>query len=260
MALFSLGGNLGYALGPIAATAVVLAYGLDGGLLLAVPGLLVAALLLAIRRFLVGFATDAKAAEQNVGDDRPRAMALLLGVVACRNIAWFGLITFVPLLEVAQGRSEAYGNRVLSAMLLAGGIGTLLLGPAADRYGRRRVLLASTAATAPLIAFYLVVGGVAGAAALTLVGVCVIGTFGVAMVMSQEYLPRHIGMAAGLTTGLGIGLGGVAAVVVGAVGDAIGLQSALWISAGAAFVAVVIATRLEPSRLRAPLAPEVATP
>jgi MFS transporter, FSR family, fosmidomycin resistance protein len=260
MALFSIGGNVGYALGPIAATAVVLAYGLDAGFLLALPGLALAAVLLAVLPFLRGFAPDARTARERAGEDRPRAMALLLAVVACRNIAWFGLITFVPLLELANGRSESYGNRVLSAMLLAGAAGTLLLGPAADRFGRRPVLLASVFATGPLIVFYLAVGGVAGAVALTVVGACVIGTFGVTMVMSQEYLPNHIGMATGLTIGLGIGLGGVAAVGVGAVGDAIGLRAALGISAAAAFLAAIVATRLEPSRVRTHLTPEVATP
>ena len=260
MAVFSLGGNLGYALGPIAATAVIVAYGLEAGPLLALPGLAVAAVLLAMLPFLRGFVPEAHTARAGAGEDRPRAMALLLAVVAFRNVAWFGLITFVPLLEVAQGRTEAYGNRVLAAMLLAGGVGTLLLGPAADRFGRPPVVVASVFATGPLIVFYLVFGGLAGAAALALVGACVIGTFGVTMVMSQEYLPRHIGMATGLTIGLGIGLGGVAAVAVGAVGDAIGLRTALWIAVAAAFVAAVVATRLEPSRLRTSLTPEVATP
>jgi thymidine phosphorylase len=44
----------------------------------------------------------------------------------------------------------------------------------------------------------------------------VIGTFGVTMVMSQEYLPRHIGLASGLSIGFSIGLGGLAAVALGA--------------------------------------------
>ena len=37
MALFSIGGNIGYALGPIVATPLVIAFGLRGGLLLAIP-------------------------------------------------------------------------------------------------------------------------------------------------------------------------------------------------------------------------------
>src|SRR4051794_14905575 len=46
MSLFSLGGNVGYALGPTATTPLVLAFGLTGGLLLSLPCLVVAGLLL----------------------------------------------------------------------------------------------------------------------------------------------------------------------------------------------------------------------
>ena len=35
-----------------------------------------------------------------------------------------------------------------------------------------------------------------------LVGMCVVGTFGVTMVLSQLYLPRRVGMASGLSIGL----------------------------------------------------------
>src|SRR6266568_4445934 len=58
MSLFSIGGNLGYALGPTATTPLVLAFGLTGGLLLAVPCLVVAALLLAAVPFLGSFAPE----------------------------------------------------------------------------------------------------------------------------------------------------------------------------------------------------------
>src|SRR6059058_2972357 len=163
MSLFSLGGNMGYALGPTATTPLVLALGLTGGLLLAVPCLAVGALLLAAVPFLAGFApepgvTPARAAEP----DRPRALGLLLGVIAFRSVALFGLITFVPLWEVSLGHSKAHGNHLLSLMLLAGGVGTLAAGPLADRFGRRPVLLVSTAVTAPLILVYVAIGGVAG--------------------------------------------------------------------------------------------------
>ena len=77
-----------------------------------------------------------------------------------------------------------------------------------------------------------------------LVGVCVVGTFGVTMVLSQLYLPRHIGMASGLSVGLAMGIGGVAAVVLGAVADAVDLKTALTISAAAPLVGVVFSLRL----------------
>jgi FSR family fosmidomycin resistance protein-like MFS transporter len=249
MSAFSVGGNVGFALGPIVATPLVVAFGLRGGLLLAVPCLAIAAALLAAARFLGDFAPDAEQrARQAAGEDRRGAMALLLGVIAFRSLAWFGLVTFVPLWEVSLGHSKAHGNHLLALMLLTGGLGTIVAGPLADRLGRRPVLLASLVATGPLILVFVVVGGIPGAIALALVGACVIGTFGVTMVMSQEYLPRHIGMASGLSIGLSIGLGGVAAVALGALADAVDLRAALYVCAAAPLVALALALPLPSSR------------
>jgi len=261
MSLFSLGGNVGYALGPTATTPLVLAFGLAGGLLLVVPCLAVAALLVLAVPFLAGFSPGrGTAASSSVEPDRPGALGLLLGVIAFRSVAWFGLVTFVPLWEVSLGHSKAHGSHLLSLMLLAGGLGTLAAGPIADRLGRRPVLIVSMAATGPLILVYVLMGGILGAIALALVGVCVIGTFGVTMVMSQEYLPGRIGMASGLSIGLSIGLGGVAAVGLGAIADTIDLRSAMYAAAAAPLAGLVLAALLPSTRSRRRLAPEPVIP
>lgn len=256
MSLFSIGGNLGYALGPTATTPLVLALGLTGGLLLALPVLAVSAALLFAVPYLSGFAPEPGRGTAVGGADRPGALALLLGVIAFRSVAWFGLITFVPLWEVSLGHSEAHGAHLLSLMLLAGGLGTLAAGPLADRLGRKPVLLAACVATAPLILVYVVVGGIPGAIALALVGVSVIGTFGVTMVMSQEYLPSRIGMASGLSIGLSIGLGGIAAVGLGALADSVDLRAAMYAAAAAPLVAVALAALLPVTRPQGRLEPE----
>ena len=260
MSLFSIGGNLGYALGPAIATPIVLALGLEGGLLLAVPCLAVAALLLASARYLASFAPTEDTATRTIGEDQPGALVLLLGVIALRSVAWFGLVTFVPLWAVSLGHSNAYGNQLLTLMLLAGALGTLAAGPLADRVGRRPVLIGSIAATAPLTLVFIAVGGVVGAAALALVGACVVGTFGVTMVMSQEYLPQQIGMASGLSIGMSIGLGGVAAVALGALADTVDLRTSLYVCAAVPVLAVALAAFLPSPRAGRRLATEPVTP
>ena len=118
-------------------------------------------------------------------------------VIALRSVAWFGLLTFVPLWEVSLGHSRRTGTACSSLMLLVGGIGTLVAGPAADRFGRRPVLTASTGrrrAADPRL-HRSSAGSRRGRARARRRRV--IGTFGVTMVMSQEYMPRHIGMASG---------------------------------------------------------------
>jgi MFS transporter, FSR family, fosmidomycin resistance protein len=256
MSLFSIGGNLGVALGALTAAPVLLAFGREGGLLLALPAVVVAGMLVPALGYLRGFAPEETLTWAASGEDRPGALALLLAVIALRSAGWFGLLTFVPLWAVSLGHSEKYGNGLLSLMLLAGGIGTLVAGPLADRIGRRPVLLATVVATPPLVVIFIAVGGALGAVALALVGVCVVSTFGLTGVMSQEYLPSHIGLASGISIGFSIGLGGIAALALGAVADAVDLETAMYACAVVPALAILPAVLLPSSRGSRRLAPE----
>jgi len=256
MSLFNIGGNTGYALGPIIVTPLVLWLGLGaGGLLASIPVVLGSFAVLAVLPYLARLRPEPGGPGQAaVGEDNVRAMVVLAGVIGLRSVAWFGLITFVPLWVVSLGNSEADGNRLLSLMLLSGAVGTLLLGPIADRFGLRRTLLVAQALLAPMILVFVLVGGLAGALALMVVGICVVGTFGLTMVLSQMYLPRHVGMASGLSVGLAMGLGGLAAVALGGLADAVDLKTALVCSAFAPLLGVVLCFLLPAPRPAVPVA------
>jgi FSR family fosmidomycin resistance protein-like MFS transporter len=260
MSLFSVGGNIGYGLGALATTPLVVWLGLRGGLILMAPCLAAGLLLLWLSPFLKTFVPERRSRPVRAGDDQTGAMAVLLGVILFRSLSWFGLLTFIPLWEVSLGHSKSYGNHLLSLMLLTGAVGTLAAGLAADRFGRRAVLLVSSFVSPGLVLVFLLVGGAPGAVALALNGVAVIGTYGVTMVLSQEYLPRHIGMASGLSIGFSIGLGGIAAVVLGAVADAVDLRTALYICAVAPVVAFLLTLLLPSRRVRQQLTPEIVSP
>jgi FSR family fosmidomycin resistance protein-like MFS transporter len=251
MSFFSVGGNLGFSLGPLVASGVIIAFGLNGGLLIMVPGLLVGAGLVVLIGYLAAFApTVEQTRTGSAARGQPRALVLLLVVVGLRSVAHMGLFTFVPLYEISRGHSKTEGTLLLSLFLLAGAIGTLAGGPLADRFGRRRVLIASMAASVPLIVVYTLTGGIAGDLALVAAGGAIIGTFGVTIVMSQEYMPGRVGMASGLSIGLAIGLGGVAALSLGAVADAVDLQTAVLATAVGPALSVFLALRLPPARPR----------
>jgi FSR family fosmidomycin resistance protein-like MFS transporter len=255
MAFFSIGGNIGFALGPLVASSAVIAFGLDGGLVVALPGLLVAVMLVAARAHLTSFAPSVeRRSEAREIPGQPRALTLLIGVIALRSVAHMGLFTFVPLWEVARGNGETHGTRLLALFLLAGALGTLAGGPLADRFGRRPVLRWSFVVAAPLILVYVIAGGLVGEIALVLSGAAVIGTFGVSLVMSQEYMPGRVGMASGLSIGFAIGVGGLAAVVLGAVADVVGLESALLATVAGPVIAFGLTYLLPPAgrRARAP--------
>jgi FSR family fosmidomycin resistance protein-like MFS transporter len=259
MSYFNIGGNTGYALGPIVVTPLVLWLGLAGGLVAALPVLAVALVLGRLLPYLRMLRPAENGAGAAVGQDDARAMWLLGAVIVLRSIAWFGLLTFVPLWAVSIGQSEAEGNRLLALMLVAGATGTLLLGPVADRIGLRRTLVLTQAALPVLIVVFVLAGGAVGGLALMLVGACVVGTFAPTMVLSQLYLPRHVGVASGLAVGLGM-VGGAAAVALGALADAVDLEAALYACAVAPAIGVVLALMLPAPRRAARLEPEPLAP
>jgi len=260
MSFFSVGGNIGFALGPVYASALILSLGLKGGLLIALPGLAVATGLVLVLRYLASFAPNESPREQRAAAAKTetRGLVFLLVVVGLRSVAHMGLFTFIPLWEIHNGHGEAYGTFVLALFLFAGAVGTLLGGPLADRFGRRPVLRGSFIAATPLILVYVLVGGPIGVAAVTLSGACVIGTFGVSLVMSQEYMPGRVGMASGLSIGLAIGLGGVAALVLGALADTVDLETAVLATAIGPTLALGVSFLLPPAPGRRMVGPEPA--
>jgi FSR family fosmidomycin resistance protein-like MFS transporter len=51
--------------------------------------------------------------------------------------------------------------------------------------------------------------------------------FSLHVTLGQDYLPRRVGTASGVTLGLAVSVGGIASPVIGAVADATSLRTAL---------------------------------
>ena len=105
---------------------LVLALGLHGALLLAVPCLLVAAVLPSDCAATCSASCPiARRKQRSPERTTSGRWCLLLIVITFRSLAWYGVLTFVPLWEVSLGHSKSYGTALLWSMLLIGGIGTL---------------------------------------------------------------------------------------------------------------------------------------
>ena len=250
MSLFSVGGNVGFALGPVVVTPALLAFGLHGTLLVLVPTWLMAALLTRELPRLKGFRTDVVAGRVERAEEPEAwgAFTVLAGVIALRSFVYFGLVTFIPLYFIHDlHASKALGNTALVAMLLGGAGGTLLGGPLADRFGRRAVLIGSMTVIPPLVVGMLASGPALGIVFAALAGAATIATFAVTIVMGQELLPGRLGISAGVTIGLSIGLGGVGAPLLGLLADAHGLRSVFEVVAALPVLALLLSLAL-PSR------------
>jgi FSR family fosmidomycin resistance protein-like MFS transporter len=270
MSLFALGGNAGFALGPILTSGCVLLLGLPGTLLVALLPIGAGATLLLRRVQLhdlrVRGAAAAEARAAAAVADRWGAFGRLTAVISLRSCVYFGLLSFVPVWFVSSlGTSEAGGNAALTAMLATGALGTIAGGRIADRIGRRTVLLACLAAIAPLLAVFLIAPLVLAVPLIALAGGVIVGTFAITVVLGQEYLPNRLGMASGVTLGAAIGIGGALAPVLGALADAHGIEAAMWTIALLALPALALAftlpadglaeRRLQVPKTRSPASP-----
>jgi MFS transporter, FSR family, fosmidomycin resistance protein len=260
MSMFSLGGNAGFALGPLLMTPAVLAFGLHGTALALIPLWLGAGLLVAelgrLRTFAPAGGPRSSNGNGHHDPDLIGPFARLGSVVGLRSVVFFGLQAFVPVYFAHQlGTSEAAGNAALSVMLVAGAAGTYVGGRLMDRVGRRVILVGSMALLSPLLVLFLLVGRWPATALLVGIGFVVISNFSVTVVMGQEYMPSRLGLASGIMLGAAIGFGGVAAAALGALADATSLDTTLWVIALTPLPALLLALSLPPTstdrRLRA---------
>ena len=254
MSFFSVGGNAGMALGPVLVTPLVLIFGLPGALLLALPATIMAAVLFYEIPRMLGFKPEAVEKEEGEQAEAPEhwgPFVRMIGVVVVRSFVYFGLVAFVAsYYERVLDVSPAIGNAALAVMLFAGAVGTLVMGPLADRFGRRTVVGVSMLLLPPLIFCFTLSGPLLGMVLLALVGALTVGTFGVTVVMGQEFLPGRIGLAAGITMGLSLGLGGLGAPVLGFLADNAGLSVTMLVIAALPVIGLVLALTL-PSKVSA---------
>ena len=255
MSLFSVGGNAGFALGPLLTTPLVLLFGLSGTLALGLLPLAAAVLIASALPRLRALERAVAAEPVEGGRDDWGAFGRLGGMIALRSGVYFGLQAFIPAYFVAElSTSEAAGNAALTLMLAAGAVGTLVGGVLVDRFGARAVLVATQVALVPLLLVLPLVGTAAATALLALIGFTTIASFSITIVLGQAYLPSRMGLASGVTLGLAIGLGGVAATGLGLVADASGLEAVLWTIAALPMPALLLSLTLPTVRPRIALA------
>lgn len=245
MSWFSLGGTLGFASAPVLVTPLLAAGGLGASPWLVVPGVAGALLTLPVIRALSGGGAARGAAVAGEGrDDWPSFTRLTL-VIVLRSVVYVGLSAFVAL----YAGGGAAGAVALFVLFAGGAVGTVLGGRLAARSGRVRAMRAAYAASVPAVAGVVLAPGplmyvFVAAAAITLYA-----PFSLHVTLGQDYLPRRVGTAGGVTLGLAVSAGGLASPLVGWVAQTASLRVALGCLALVALPAWLLSRTLtEPSR------------
>ncbi|SFR00830.1 MFS transporter [Desulfoscipio geothermicus] len=239
MALFSVGGNIGFAAGPVLASFLFGLAGLRGSIgFLGLNGAMALLLWIYLSNIMgtqpgiSGSApgnreqSSARTGNLNIGKVIVPVILLVL-VVTMRSWVHFGMVTFLPQYFVHYlQRSEVYAATLTSVFLFAGAFGTIVGGPAADRWGFKNVIIGSTAMLLPLLFLFVRIGGIWTTVIVALAGFLIVSTFAVTVVFGQELLPNNVGLASGLMLGFAVGMGGVGTTLLGWVADQWGLPAA----------------------------------
>ncbi|MGI5466455.1 MFS transporter [Streptomyces sp. CA-132043] len=237
MGWFSLGGNLGFATAPLTVSAVVATGGLHASPLLVVPALAGAVLCVAALRGMAATADAPNGTGSGAGsagrtpatarDDWP-SFAKLSGAIVCRSIVFVGLSAFISLyVRQRTGGGEVSGTAALFLLYLGGAVGTVTGGKLATRYGRIPVVQWSYALTVLAVAGVVLVPGPLLYVCVVLASAGLYVPFSLHVTLGQDYLPRRVGTASGVTLGLTVSIGGIASPLIGALADATTLQTAL---------------------------------
>ena len=258
MSLFSIGGNGGFVLGPLLATASLGAFGLPGTTIFVVLAVLTAGTLVwSIARMGAtkktaaagGKTAPATGAEgETPGENNWREFLKLTVSIVTRSITFVGFNTFIPLYWVsAFGQSTATGAMALTFFCVCGVISNFFGGMLADKFGYRAVIRVVFALMPPVVAGFSLSSNLYAAwALLPLLGFVLYAPFSAQVVLGQQYLAKNIGFASGITLGLATSLGGVVAPLLGWIADHYGMAATFQSLAALSVVGAVFAYLLKP--------------
>jgi FSR family fosmidomycin resistance protein-like MFS transporter len=243
MSWFAVGGNVGFALGPVVVTPALLGFGLSFTPILAAPAIL-SALALVVRRR--GARPTGGGGTAPAGSDQWRPFAWLTAAVICRSICFFGVSSFLAAYVTRNlGGSAVAGSTALTVLLAVGAAGTLLGGWLADRYGRLMPVRLGYTLTGPgLLGVLLSPSPPSAIASAALLGIGLYLPFSVHVTLGQEYLPNRVGTASGVTLGLAVSVGGIFSPALGALADRTSIATAMATLFVLPVVALSISTRL----------------
>lgn len=244
--IFSFGGSVGFALGPLVAVGLVQARGMHGLWVAMLPVVLLAPLI------CLGLPSGRAETRARSRPPPPPGQVLkhlrgplgyIFGISATMAFVQRAFLIMEPIIVADAGGSETLGAVALTVYLGAQAFGTVAGGLLADRVDRRLLLahLCFWGLLAHLLAVWLGPYGTLGLFATGLAGFLGMATLPPIVVMAQEIVPSGTAVTSGIVMGLAWAAGSVAVLATGALADVIGPQAATLASFPVALLAVGLA-------------------
>lgn len=241
MGTFSVGGSVGFAVGPIIAGLCAYAFDIHGLAVFAVVNTGLALFLYHhLPKVLAQIDRNGIVEETVTGRIEKRndwsSFSRLTVVIFARSISFAVCNAFIPLFWVkVLGRTPSEGSLALSLLFAIGVVGTYVGGLIADRTGFVKVMRVAITLMVPAMYFFVhSTTALEGALFIVPVGLTLFAPYSAIVVLGQTFLGKNVGFASGVTLGLSITIGGLLTPLVGWAADIWGIPTALqvlWICA-----------------------------
>ena len=233
---FSVGGNAGFAIGPIVAGICAYKLGIHTLLVFGIVNTVLAAALWTKMSYVLRQVSlsDSKETEKKtvkVKENDWKSFGILSLPIFARSIGFTLSNTFIPIYWMTVLHASAtQGTTALSILFTMGACITFGGGLLADRFGYVKIIRAAFFCMVPAYLLLTHTTNLWLATALLLpAAVSIFMPYSPIVVLGQTYLAKNAGFASGVTLGLTTTLGGIFAPLVGAAADRWGLVSALQI-------------------------------
>lgn len=234
--IYQVGGNSGQALAPLITALILVPLGQIGAAWFTLVAAVAVGLLvyiaswytrkLNLEKLALKTAHTSRNLQKGISKNVKIALVLILFLIFARSWYISGMTNFYAFYAIEKyGLSIKESQLFLFAFLVAGAFGTFFGGPLADRFGKKKIILLSMLATAPLTVMIPFVPSSVAFILLTISGFILMSSFSVTVVYAQELIPGKIGTMAGLTVGLAFGMGAIGSVGLGYIADLAGLSS-----------------------------------
>jgi FSR family fosmidomycin resistance protein-like MFS transporter len=230
MAIFSAGGNLGFAAGPAVIAFFITAWGFRSTPILAVPAAAVAialSLLLPAKEMRRRAASEIRVSFRILVADRGRFTVLLRLVFInfAITVAVRGLTTYLPVYMTSHSLPVTSIGVLFTVMLAAGAVVSIFVSSLSRRTGKRPLILSSVAGGVPLaVAGVLLFPSPLGSILLALAGIVLTFSNPLLILFAQTFSGGSPAMASSLLMGVSWGLAGLVMVPIGAIGEVIGVR------------------------------------
>ena len=239
MSFFMTGGELARALGPVITVGGVSLLGLEGFYPIMIVGIAASAWL--FFKFRDVSITVKKRPTGGLGAtfrDMRHILLPLAAILIARGFMHASLTTFLPTFVESQTGNLWLAGMALTLFELCGVAGVMTSGSLSDHFGRRRILLFSLIGAPVALFFFAFIDSWVRFGALLVAGFTLLSTTPVMLALVQEHATRSPSAANGMFMLISFMARSAVVVIVGFIGDQIGLRATYFISAALGLTAL----------------------